>query len=434
MIVGPPTSTMRPMRSRVSPLRSSSRSHHLHGPVGDGQHDPGEVRGLERHVHHQLLAVDGHRLHQRHRRRRARPQLDLRVLARRAQPPEERSQRRIRPRQLLPRRGRQPRQHQVEQPRVHVAPAEEVVPVVIDDAQHAFARLQQRHVERPAAEVVDQPRRRILAPVPPGRQRRRHRLLQVLHPREPGEPRRFTGGARLRQLEERRHRDDRGRRRVAERPLRARPQRGEHQRRQLLWTFVHPGRAERELPVRPHQPLELGARVLRIGVEKLPRPRSHHGLPARIEPDHAGEQRRSVRVTHRSRVLVLKEDGHRVGGPEIDAEKRGRRRGRAHEAMSSVGRMTPPGQSVPRVSAASVLRLADQAVGGGAADGRNAAPELAGRQRALLPDLGAGGGHLVLGVPAWNRRSPARGGQRGMSQARAERRDASRRTLPWRTG
>ena len=64
---------------------------------------------------------------------------------------------------------------------VEVAAAEEVVAVVADDAQQAVAGLEQRRVERAAAEVEHEPRAgAVVVGAPARRERRRDRLLEQL--------------------------------------------------------------------------------------------------------------------------------------------------------------------------------------------------------------------------------------------------------------
>src|SRR5262249_59098618 len=93
----------------------------------------------------------------------------------------------------------------VGEPRIEAAPAEEVVAIVPDDAQQAFARLEQRDVEGAATQVVDQPRPVAAALGPAGGNRRGDRLLDELDTLESSAHGCVGGCSGLVQLEQRRN-------------------------------------------------------------------------------------------------------------------------------------------------------------------------------------------------------------------------------------
>src|SRR6185436_11268543 len=89
----------------------------------------------------------------------------------------------------------------VEDRGVDVAPAEEVVAVVADDAEQAALGLEERGVEGAAAEVVDEPVAGAVVAREAGGERGGDGLLQELDALEAGEARGLGGRGALRQLE-----------------------------------------------------------------------------------------------------------------------------------------------------------------------------------------------------------------------------------------
>jgi hypothetical protein len=125
----------------------------------------------------------------------------------------------------------------------------------------------------------------------------------------------------LRELEERRHRHDGRVGRKPEGALRVGAEGGEHEGRELLGALLEVRRRKREAPAGAHESLELGAGVVGVFVEESSGARAHGDFAARIDPDHAREERPSVGRTHRRRAVSADEDRDGVGRTEIDAEE-----------------------------------------------------------------------------------------------------------------
>ena len=202
---------------------------------------------------------------------------------------------------------------------------------MVDHPQPAVAGLEQRDVERAAAEVVDQPDPLRLHP-PAGGDGAGDGLLDERHL---GEARELAGlhrGMVLGELEEGR-RGDHGRRRpIAENGFGVRQQRREHLGGQLLGEERPAGGFEAEPLLGPHEPFELPPRVPRVRLQEAERPPSHQLGAATVDPHHGRRQHLALRVGHHGHGVAVEggEDG--VGGPEIDPD--------VHRSSISPGQMT----------------------------------------------------------------------------------------------
>jgi hypothetical protein len=177
----------------------------------DGTHDEGFDQALHRFARKDDVQIDSGRADvergDRHLGLSRTSQLDLRFFREHAQAPECDGVVGVRPRHRDVRLRGDALHEVVDDGRIEVAPAEEIVAVVSDHAQEPFLRLQQGYVERPAAEIVHEPRSALFVGLEARRDRRGDRLLDELDAVEAGEPRGFTRRGVLRQLEERRHAD-----------------------------------------------------------------------------------------------------------------------------------------------------------------------------------------------------------------------------------
>ena len=279
-----------------------------------------ERRAIERHVHLDLAAVDHQRCLESERGLLDPAELDLPGFRHPAQRCERRCMRGLlAPRNLLALR-RELLDDPVDDRAVEVATAEEVVAVVADHAQQAIARLEERDVERAAAEVVHHPCAGLVGR-PPRRERRRDRLLQQLDVLEAGELRGRRGGLVLRQLEQRRHRDHRARRQYARQIFHVLAQRLEHQRAELLGRLGQARSGEGDLLRHSHQALELAARVLRIALRRRGRLLPDADAPLPIDPHHRGRQVRAIAVADHAHLIAIEHGSRRVGRSEIDARE-----------------------------------------------------------------------------------------------------------------
>ena len=159
--VGPPTSTMRPSCAGREAVRGEQARADVDRAIDERRAQPLERVARRAHVDVDRAAVDLERAGQRERAPRRR------ATARSSRPRRRacsvRSGAGVLGSARLDRRrprARELGEHPVDERPVEVAAAEEVVAVVADHAQQAVARLEQRRVERAAAEVVDEPRSR----------------------------------------------------------------------------------------------------------------------------------------------------------------------------------------------------------------------------------------------------------------------------------
>ena len=265
-------------------------------------------------------AIAGRVRHHDRREHGAR-QLDLRLLARGPQPRQRPAPARARAiaQQVAgaapDQRGRRP----VDESAVHVLAAQEVVARVIEHAQAAVGRLQQRHVQRAAPEIEHQPGPFVIG-APPGGDGAGDRFLDqddLLQPREPPGPGR---GVVLGQLEQRRRRDHRRPGHETGGVAHVRQQRRDDRRRQLLGQQRRARRLEGQPVRRPHQPLPFAARVRRVAVQRPLRPPADRPPAAGV---HAHDGRRQGLAggvgNDRDRIAIEHRDG-RIAGAEVDAD------------------------------------------------------------------------------------------------------------------
>ena len=173
-------------------------------------------------------------------------QLDLRLLARGPQPRQRPAPARARAiaQQVAGAAPDQRRGRPVDQRAVDVLAAQEVVARVIEHAQAAVGRLEQRHVQRAAPEIEHQPGPFVIG-APAGGDGAGDRLLDQHDLFEPGQPPGPRRGVVLGQLEQRRRRDHRRPRREAGGVAHVGQQRRDHRRRQLLGQQRRARRLER---------------------------------------------------------------------------------------------------------------------------------------------------------------------------------------------
>ncbi len=229
----------------------------------------------------------------------------------------------------------------VDDPLVEVVPTEVGVAVRRLHLEDAFAQLENRDVEGPAAQVVDGDDL-VLLLVEPVRQRRRRRLVDDPQHLEPGDAAGVLRGLPLRVVEVRRNRDDRLRDLVAEVVLGRLLHLLEDHRRDLR-------RAERLVGVRKpdhdaalgvgldlvghqllllrhlaglpaHEALDREDRVLGVRDRLTPGDLTHQALAVLRERDHGRRGPPAFRVRDDHRVAALHDRDDGVGRAQIDSD------------------------------------------------------------------------------------------------------------------
>ena len=128
-----------------------------HRAVDERQGDLVEDRARQNEIDVHGPAVQREQLRKRDGRLRGTGELDLRLFSRMAKLAEGGRVERGGAVDLDPLGILHPPEHPLDDLGVEVAAAEEVVAVVTDDPEEPFARREQRRIERPTAEVVDEP-------------------------------------------------------------------------------------------------------------------------------------------------------------------------------------------------------------------------------------------------------------------------------------
>ena len=342
MVIGSMPAAMRPSNSVAdagAQPRHQRRAAHQH----DARDLVGRALVLGKQVAHGGQAAGDERLRQRvqlvardleleslaaaarrpraHRRAVGARQLDLGLLARDPQPRQRAPARalgRDRAAATRQRRGR-PLAHGA----VDVLAAQEVVARVIDHAQAALGGLQQRHVQRSAAQVEHQPGPVFvvaLVGAPAGRDRAGDRLLDqddLLESRQAPGPRRRVV---LRQLEQRGRRDHRRARLEPGHVAHVGEQRRDHRGGQLLGQQRRAGRLERQPLARPHQPFPRPARVRRIAVQAPDRAPADRPAAPGVDAHHRRGQRLAGGVGDDRDGVAVVQGNRGVTGAEVDAD------------------------------------------------------------------------------------------------------------------
>jgi hypothetical protein len=186
------------------------------------------------------------------------------------------------------------------------------------DLEHTLADLEQRHVERPAAEVEDEDRLVGALLVQAVGKRGRRRLVDDAQHLEPGDLPGLLGGLALGIVEVGGDGDDRLRHGVAEVRLRVTLELPEDLRRDLLRGPLLP--IDVDLPVvASHVALDRTNGAVRVGDGLTLGHFTDQDLAALGEADHRGGGTGSLSVGDHGGLASLERGDDRVGCPEVDA-------------------------------------------------------------------------------------------------------------------
>ena len=290
----------------------------LDRPVDQGRDQRLEVQSAEHQVDIDAALADP-QPGQEDRHLGAARQLDLRVLGREPQPAQRLGVRGVGP---VDRHALAPKlfHQEVDDRPVEIAAAEEVVAVMPDDAQQTVPRVEQGHVERPAAEVIDHPGTVMVLAGPSGGDRGGHGFLDQFDALETGEPRGFGGGCGLVQFEKRRDRDDRALRRDADLVGHILPQRSQDLGRQILGAFEHLAGRKRDLVRGAEQPLELALGVGRVEIQEASGAGADEDRAAAVDTHHARGQHAALSVADDGQRFTVEDRHRRIAGSKIDPD------------------------------------------------------------------------------------------------------------------
>ncbi|CAK0601456.1 NAD-specific glutamate dehydrogenase [Burkholderia pseudomallei] len=229
------------------------------------------------------------------------------------------------------------REHVLEQQVIEIVAAERGIAARREHFEHALRELQNRQIERAAAEVIDRIEA-LRAVVEPVCDRGRGRLVQQAQHVQPREPRGVLRRLALRIVEIRGHRDDRADEVVAERILGALPQRRENFRRYLdralhavdRADLHHAGRIDefvwrvrRALDFRlapPHEALDRHDRVARIDRRLFLRGMADPPAALVQIADDGGQQHAPRIIGQCFRNAVAHRRDERIRRAEVDAD------------------------------------------------------------------------------------------------------------------